>query len=127
MVQMSGKTFIAIFAISLTITAVLIIGYFLKWFAPLEGLGGALAAGLYEIFATPLRWILSGGWVTMLAGIFGGVAVIVIFAYIGEVKQPIATLKGTNNTASGNYQGAPSQNMIPLDSNMQSTPTEKKE
>lgn len=125
MVQMSNKWFIAIIAICIVVASLIVAGILLGWFEPLAGVGGPVIAGLYELFATPLRWILSGGWPTMLAGVFGAVAVIFIFGYVFEQKQVIATLRGTNTGASaGTYQNAPDQNIIPL-TNQQSTPSKE--
>lgn len=91
----------------------------------LAGFGGPLAAGIYEIVAFIPRWVLSGGWPTMIAGICILLAALVASGYIFEQKHIIAIVTGKNGgNAPGNYQSSPTQNMIPLD-NLQNTPTKK--
>ena len=125
--EISPKIFIAVILVivSIAIFAVIValnVGGLGDMFA---GFGGPLAAGIYEIAAFIPRWILSGGWPTMIAGICILTAALVTSGYVFEQKHLIATITGKNNTgAAGNYQSSPSQNMIPLD-NLQNTPTKK--
>lgn len=128
MVNMSNKTFLVVILlfIAIAVIAVLVAVNFMNWGTALAGFGGPIAAGLYEIFAWLPRWVLNGGWPTMIAGI--AIAVVLLFTagYFFEKKEIYATITGTKNSpAAGNYQSSPSQNIIPLDTSAQSEPSKK--
>ena len=102
MVQLSSKTFIAVFAVVIAVTIIIVTGLFLGWFEPLAGIGGPFAAGLFEILAVLPRWVVTG-WPQMGAGILLIVASWIAFGYIFEEKQVIATLRGSSQPSSSGY------------------------
>lgn len=115
MVQLSNKAFLAvilIFAVILVIS-VLIAVDFMGWGTALSGVGGPIAAGLYNILATLPRWVLSGGWPTMIAGV--AILIIIVFGagYIFEQKQIYGAITGakaaTNPINSGPIQREPEE------------------
>jgi len=110
--EISGKYYILsiVIIVSIAIFAVLVALNIGGLGTSLAGFGGPIAAGLYEIVAFLPRWILSGGWPTMIAGICIALAVVIASGYIFEEKHIIATVTGKNQQAGGGiYQDSPSQ------------------
>ena len=93
----------------------------------LAGAGGPIASGFYNLLVTPLNWALSGGWPTLAVFfLIGFVAFPCLLAYLVWHNDIPYKILGQPGATTGNYQNAPSQNIIPLQ-DMQNAPTKKSE
>ena len=103
MVELTKKAFIIILvaAIGLTSFAFAVALNIGGLGDALQGAGGPIAAGLYNIIIQFPIWTLSGGWPTLGASILIVVVLCFISGYNFEQKHVIATIRGSNVPATG--------------------------
>ena len=127
---MVNKKLIAAFAVVVTIAiiATLIAVNFQGWGDSLAGVGGPMAATVYNWFNAVPMWISNGGWpslsVGMLIFIIAWPIFVAALVWQKDVPYVLGLQKNPNSASNSGYQTAPSQNIIPLD-NLQTQPSKK--
>jgi lipopolysaccharide export LptBFGC system permease protein LptF len=125
--EISGKWFLVITIIiaAIAVTAVMVAANIFGLGTALAGFGGPIASGLYQIFAFFPRWILGGGWPTMIAGLCIVLILMVASGYLFEQKHIIATITGKNqDSTTGTFQDSPTQT-IPI-TGLQDAPSDNR-
>ena len=124
--NISKKVLIILLALAIIITAITMAAVFVpavgKWFSTTFGGAGA---GLVNLAQIPLKFALEGGAQTFA---LYGIGLLVLFGFAYWVWHWDIGYKFTGanqNAGDGNYQSTPSQNIIPLENNLQSEPTKK--